>query len=239
MSCNCAQCLQNARTLGLTDGAASKEAIHKAYRDAAKQWHPDRFEGDPGQLPEAEEHFKQVQIAYRALAEHIKHPAELAPETIFTKPGPAAPVSFGSVPGCYTAPNFPAHVERIIEDHLAADQTALAIVDLSRMGSPAGDFSQFILLAGHAALVRDAVGIVSILWYTDLGEIKMIDQRRHGNLGLWQRLLERISGTQQKYSLQIYRRSGALFYSITGQTDDSAKRVIYNFLLRKKYQAHP
>ena len=53
MSCNCEQCLEHAKTLGLEAGPASKDAIHRAYRDAAKQWHPDRFESAPHQRPQA------------------------------------------------------------------------------------------------------------------------------------------------------------------------------------------
>jgi len=78
--------------------------------------------------------------------------------------------------------------------------------------------------------------MASMLWYTDLGEIKMIDQRHQGRLGLWHRLLERINATPQKYALHIHRRSGALFCSLASQADDSVKKVIYNFLLRMKYQ---
>ena len=250
MPCTCDQCLQHARTLGLAP-ASSREDIHKAYRDAAKLWHPDRFEADPQLQPEAEEHFKQVQIAYRELSEHHERPAEPAlvdtsiagPSVAdpFAKPAAAspAPISFGNMPGCYTAPYFPPYVEQIVAAHLSPGQTALAIVDLSRTGPSAGDFAQFILFAGHAVLVRDSLKMASILWYTDLGEIKMIDQRRQGRLGVWHRLLERISGTQQKYALHIHRRNGASFYSLASQADDSVKKVIYNFLLRMKYQANP
>ena len=237
MPCACEQCLQHAKTLGLGASASSKEAIHKAYRDAVKLWHPYRFEGDPGQQPEAEEHFKQVQIAYRALTEHHERPAAWLSESIAAEPDPPAPtLSFGNVPGCFTAPRLPAQVETIIATHLGPEQKALAIVDLSRNGSPGGDFSQFLLVASHAVIVRDTLNMTSIIWYADLGEISLIDLRKDGNLGVWQNLLEKVSGTQQKYSLQIYRRNGTHFYSLTGQTDDSVKKVIYNFLLRKKYQ---
>jgi hypothetical protein len=51
-------------------------------------------------------------------------------------------------------------------------------------------------------------------------------------------MLETISGGQHRYSLRIFRRSGAPFYTIAGQADDSVKKVIYNFLLRKKYQSN-
>jgi len=74
MPCACDQCLQHSKTLGLAPSAFSHELIHKAYRDAAKLWHPDRFESAPEQLPEAEEHFKLVQVAYRELTAHQENP---------------------------------------------------------------------------------------------------------------------------------------------------------------------
>ena len=246
MPCTCDQCLQHARTLGLAP-AASRQAIHKAYRDAAKLWHPDRFEAEPALQPEAEEHFKQVQIAYRELSDHHERPAGLSladtpPPDPFAAPAPFGrsaatppPIPFANLPGCFTTPDFPPLAQKVIDAHLSPGHTALAIVDLSRTG----DFAQFILFAGHAVLVCDSLKMASILWYADLGEINMIDQRRQGRLGIWHRLLERVSGTQQKYALHINRRNGAHFYSLVSQADDSVKKVIYNFLLRMKYQTHP
>src|SRR5580692_4004914 len=110
MPCSCDQCAEHCRTLGLANEPQSKTAIHKAYRTAAKLWHPDRHESDPRRKPEAEERFKKVQIAYRELTEHQKRPAELPLETIFAKPAAPAPFSFGDAPGCFTAPHFPPDV---------------------------------------------------------------------------------------------------------------------------------
>jgi len=282
MPCACEQCQQHAKTLGL-EATASRDSIHRAYRDAAKQWHPDRFESDPAHQPEAEEHFKQLQIAYRVLTEHDEHPfIELtaipytpASEEFFKSPAPraqskpaattgapgldsetwestnlnqpqparsasAAPqVPFGNLPGCFTGPHFPPHAAKVIDAHLGREHTALAIVDLTRAGAASGELSQFMLLASHGVLLRDILNMVSLLWYPDLGEITMVDQRRNGKLGLWQRLLEKISGSQHKYALHIHRRNGAHFCTIAGEADDSVKKVIYNFLLRKKYEAQP
>jgi hypothetical protein len=239
MPCACDQCLQHAGTLGLPGTAPSKAAIHKAYRAAAKRWHPDRFEKNPQQRPEAEERFKRVQIAYRELTEHHEHPVELPPQSIFVKPAPPPPFSFGNVPGCFTGPHFPSHVERVIADHLGPGYSALGIVDLSRPGSPGGVFSQFLLLANHAIIVRNSLNIVSLLWYSDLGEIKLVGRRKEGKLGVWQKLAEKISGPQPNYSLQIGRRNGTHFYTLAGQVDDSVMKVIYNFLLRQKFQPQP
>jgi len=236
MPCACDQCLEHARTLGLEASASSREAIRKAYRDAVKLWHPDRFEGDPSHLSAAEEHFKMVQIAYQALTEHNRSPVILTLESLAPKPVRPAPLSFGKAPGVFTAPRLPPTVEQIIATHLGPDQKALAFVDLSRDGANPGDFSQVLLVASHAVIVRDAEGNDSIIWYPDLGEISLIDHRIDGKLGVWQTVLEKVSGTEQKYTLEIHRRNGAHFFSLSGQTDDSVKKVIYNFLLRKKYQ---
>ena len=236
MPCACDQCQQHSRTLGLEASASSREAIRKAYRDAVKLWHPDRFEGDPSHQPAAEEHFKQVQVAYHALTEHNRSPVILSLEPTAAKPVRPAPLSFGKAPGAFTAPRLPPQVEQIIGTHLGPDQKALAIVDLSRDGTNPGDFSQFLLMASHAVIVRGAEGNDSIIWYTDLGDISLIDHRKDGKLGVWQTVLEKVSGTEQKYTLEIHRRNGAHFFSLAGQTDDSVKKVIYNFLLHKKYQ---
>jgi hypothetical protein len=236
MPCACDQCLRNARTLGLEASASSRESIRKAYRDAVKLWHPDRFEGDPGHQPEAEEHFKLVQIAYRALTDHNRNPVILSLQPLDAKPVRAASLSFGNAPGAFTAPRLPPQVEQIIAAHLGPDQKALAIVDLSRDGSNPGDFSQFLLVASHAVIVGGAEGNDSIIWYSDLGEISLIDHRKDGKWGVWQTVLEKVSGTEQKYTLQIHRRNGAHFFSLAGQADDSVKKVIYNFLRHKKYQ---
>jgi DnaJ domain len=239
MPCVCAQCLQHAQTLGLPQAPPSKAAIHKAYRAAAKRWHPDRFESNPHLQPEAEEHFKQVQIAYRELTRHHERPAEYPLPTIFVKPAAPPPFTFGNAPGCFTAPHFPAHVERVIENHLGLGHSALAIVDLSRPESSAGSFSQFLLLDSHAVILRNNLNIVSLIWYSDLGDINLTDRRRNGKLNFWQKIADKVSGPRQNYSLQIYRRNGTQFCSLAGQPDDSAKKVIYNFLLRRKFAAHP
>ena len=55
------------RTLGLKP-EATEEDIKKAYRKLAMQYHPDRTGGNP----ENEEHFKEINEAYRILGDEEK-----------------------------------------------------------------------------------------------------------------------------------------------------------------------
>ena len=70
MSCECAQCRQHYRTLGIAFGMPSESEIEEAYQEAVKQWHPDLYENYASLRADAEEHFKQIQVAYRELKEH-------------------------------------------------------------------------------------------------------------------------------------------------------------------------
>lgn len=54
-------------TLGISDSASSEE-IKKAYRKLAKQYHPDRNQGDKN----AEEKFKEINAAYEILSDETK-----------------------------------------------------------------------------------------------------------------------------------------------------------------------
>ncbi|MGA2652213.1 MAG: J domain-containing protein [Terracidiphilus sp.] len=241
MPCACATCLHHARTLALADKQISKASIRKAFRAQAKLWHPDRFENDEPKRLEAEEHFKQIQVAYRELWEHHENPIQLPPEEEISpkrRPAPDFPhISFGGAPGCFVAPDFSYLAERIAARHLPNPENAVAIVDLSGAWSTAPTFKQFILFTRDGILLRNARQIISLLWYTHLGEISLVDQRKQGKLGIWQRIVERISGIEQKYALQIDRRDGTSFCIIGSQVDDSVKKVMYSFLLQMKSRA--
>jgi len=70
-----------------------------------------------------------------------------------------------------------------------------------------------------------------------LGRMILVDLRKDGKLGIWQSLVERISGTEQKYALEIQRKNGESFCSIVNEVDDSVKKVIYSFLVQMKPQS--
>ena len=250
MPCACEKCLQHSRTLGLAEGTPTKDAIRKAFRAAASLWHPDRFEHDPAQRLAAEEKFKAIQSAYSELTEHFENPiqpfvepvsAHSPAEDFFVRPARADTpprISFGGAHGCYVAPYFPPPALEVAYAHVREPDRPLALVDLSRHGSPLGDLSRYILFSLHGIFVCDTLNQILLLWYEDLGELRFVDQRKGGKLPLWHRFIEKISGTEQKYSLEIYRRDETLFYTIASQADDSVKKVIYNFLQQKKPQPH-
>jgi hypothetical protein len=257
MPCVCSICVQHAEVLGIAQRGPSQVAIRKAYKTEAKRWHPDRFENDPVQRHEAEEHFKLVQVAYRELTEHCDNPEQLPIEDIPPRAAAAGygangtsswaqgadpfaapaepqddtpPIFLGNMPGCSTAPEFSAAANRIILDsRMEPTERPLAFVDLSHGVRVAGNPSQYILLTSYRIVVRNALNIVAFLWFPDLGEVGFIDRLTHGKPRLWQRIVG-LLGLRPKYSLVIHRHDGSLFHAIEGETDDRVKRVIYNFL---------
>ena len=93
MPCVCESCARHARTLGLEQTPRSRAPLRKAFRAAAKLWHPDRFERDPVLRLEAEERFKQIQVAYRELTEHYEDPVQWLIEPAFSAPRGTEPFS--------------------------------------------------------------------------------------------------------------------------------------------------
>jgi hypothetical protein len=261
MSCDCGQCREHYKTLGIAFGIPSESEIQEAYREAIKQWHPDLYENFATLRADAEEHFKQIQIAYREIKEHnggavdspgespakspreapreypresSRDPAWEAPResparSTYQRPAETPDLSFGGARGCFVGPKFPPAAEEIIFRYLGKLGTALAIVDLG------GSFNQFVLLAQLGIVVRDARNIVSLLWYKDLGDINLIE--KHGKPSMWQSLVGGAAGSQPKVELEIGRNNGTLFFAISDKIEDSAKKVIYDFLLNAKLQA--
>jgi hypothetical protein len=251
MSCECAQCRQHYRTLGIAFGIPEESAIEEAYREGVKQWHPDLYENYASLRADAEEHFKQIQIAFRELKEHnavlAESPVEssvVQPIRVGIQPNVAVPpreealpisfdaspaISFGDAPGCLVAPQFTAEVKEIIERHLAKSDTPLAIIDLNGARSRA-NYSHFFLLTNRGIMVRDLRNAVSALWYKDIGQVNFVDKGNTGKSIFWQQ----ISGGQPKRSLEIYRNNGTLFFSIPDAVDDNIKGILHNFLSLQK-----
>ena len=255
MPCVCQTCVTHAEFLGIAEAGPSMPVIRKAYKTAAKRWHPDRFEKNPTQKPQAEERFKLIQVAYRELSEHCDNPLMLPIEEI----AEAAPSStesdtfyggvatenttptifFGNLPGCYTAPDFSAAANRIIlASTMEPNEKPLAFVDLSHGARVAGNPSQYVLLTSYRLVVRNALNIVAFLWFSDLGEIGFIDRLTHGKPHLWRSIVEAL-GMQPRYSLVITRHDGSHFHTIANEADDRVKKVVYNFLRQIQSQTRP
>jgi len=254
MSCDCGKCKEHYRTLGIAYGIPSESEIQEAYKESAKQWHPDLYENFASLRADAEEHFKHIQIAFRELKEHnaiggeaptqsarTESPSQSSrtgsqsqsggAEAVRETPRDTPAISFGGALGCQVAPDFTQEAQEIISRNLGKLGTAVALVDLG------GSYAQFMLLAQLGMMVRDNRNLVSMLWYKDLGDINLIEKQGKG--GMWQSLVGGASGGQAKSVLEIYRNNGTLFHSISSQVDDSVKRVIYDFLLHEKLQPHP
>ncbi|HEV2215049.1 MAG TPA: J domain-containing protein, partial [Terracidiphilus sp.] len=236
MPCACDRCREHARVLGLERQPLTRPVLRKAFLAAARQWHPDRFEQDPERRAAAEERFKLVQAAHRELLEHLKRPvrpshaywsgaAQEAPAPpATTPPQPELPhIFFGEIPGCYTGPRFPTPVLDIIATHLQDSERAHAFVDLSATPSRAGDLSHYLLLTSYRIFYRDRFGIVSLLWYVDLGEIMLTEPPADRKTPLWQRLRGRfapLQGTLKRAStLEIRRHNGAPFCTLSTEAD--------------------
>jgi hypothetical protein len=254
MPCACQQCLQHAKTLGFAPKPPTQAVVRKAFRAAAKLWHPDRFEKMPTQRAEAEEHFKRIQVAYRELLEHCASPLELWPKRASAQPSGAEegpirgqtagtpqsddglPLSFGGAPYCFVAPHFSPYANEIIlASRLENAEKVLAFVDISGAASRGANRGEYILLTSYRIFVRDALNISSFLWFIDLGDVLFVDRNKFGKPRIWQWILELFPDIEPRFALQIYRRNQTLMYSLAGM-DDRVKKVIYNFLLQKRSQ---
>ena len=248
MACVCRTCLQHLPVLGISDPPRTKAAIHKAYRTAAKLWHPDRFENNQRKRLEAEEHFKLIQVAYRELCEHFDSPQRRLVLREYSTPTPVsqsfaeAPptIFFGDAHHCVSVPHFPQSVEKLILDAaLGGAETPVGFVNLSGALLESQVPTRYVLLTNHRMFIRDQSELVNVLWYADLGDIEYIDQRASGKWRFWQTIAGWLSDQQQRFTLRIQRRDGTLFYSLTDRPDDRVKKVIYNFLqqMRSKSQS--
>jgi hypothetical protein len=241
MPCVCANCLRHCRTLALEPGPGSKSVVHKAYRKAAKKWHPDRFIREPEKNEEAEEQFKRVHIAYEALLEHLKFPVETPRvQDVFAEPIVARrepSISFGGAPGCYASPNFPMHALEIILGLGQESDQAIAVVDLT--GSFSNKMAQYLVLTVHGIFARDKHNRVSLLWYHDIGDVRLVDRYSGRIFALWRVFWARIAGSGPRLRLEIHRRNGDEFIAVASEASDNVKKILYRFLQQRRSQSHP
>ncbi|HXS75843.1 MAG TPA: DnaJ domain-containing protein [Terracidiphilus sp.] len=246
--------MQHLAVLGIVEPPRSKGAIHKAYRTAAKLWHPDRYENAPRKRLEAEEQFKRIHAAYLELCEHFENPKRRFVERQYRGAdiqdtfdaerfsGVAAPptIFFGDAHHCFSIAHFPEGVEKIIiASALGGAESPVGFVNMSGAIQDEEIPERYILLTNHRLFIRDSSELVHVLWYADLGEIAYIDRHAEKKQYLSYRLFGWLLDKERRYTLKIARRDGTKFYSLKDTPDDRVKKVIYNFLqqMRAKSQA--
>ena len=246
MACVCRTCLQHLPALGISDPPRSKSAIHKAYRTAAKLWHPDRYENNQRKRLEAEEQFKRIQVAYRELCEHFDNPqrrlAEREYSSYTAQTFTAAPptIFFGDAHRCFSAAYFPEGVEKIIvESALGGAETPVGFVNLFGTMMDRNVPERYILLTNHRLFIRDSSKLVHALWYADLGDINYVDRHAEKKQRLSHRLFGWLLDKERRFTLIIGRRDGTQFYSLKDTPDDRVKKVIYNFLQQMRAKSQP
>ena len=155
----------------------------KAYRSAAKLWHPDRFETTPRPSAlEAEEHFKLIQVAYRELSEHYENPLKLSsraspksprrssllPPAESASPAPRSPKTTALSPSAMppaasSLRTFPPTRVRSFSNATWKPPSGPWPSSTSRPPAAARrQFSQFILLTSPRVFVRNALNIVCL-----------------------------------------------------------------------------
>jgi len=237
--------------LGIADPPRSKAAIHKAYRTAAKLWHPDRYENNQRKRLEAEEQFKRIQVAYRELCEHFDNPQRRDVERVYRSydiddiaerfSGISAPptIFFGDSHHCFSIAHFPEGVEKVINaSALGGAESPVGFVNMSGAMHEKESPSRYILLTNHRLFIRDSSELVHVLWYADLGGIDYIDRHAEKRHRMSHRLFGWLLDKERRFTLKMSRRDGGEFYSLKDTPDDRVKKVIYNFLqqMRAKSQ---
>ena len=215
--------------LGIADPPRSKTAIHKAYRTAAKLWHPDRYENNQRKRLEAEEQFKRIQVAYRELCEHFDNPKRRFVEREYrnrdiyesygaqTFSGAVAPptIFFGDAHHCFSIAHFPEGVEKIIiASALGGAESPVGFVNMSGAMHERETPERYILLTNHRLFIRDSSELVHVLWYADLGNINYIDRHAEKKRTLSHRLFGWLLDKERRFTLRnrAARRYRVLFF---------------------------
>jgi DnaJ-like protein len=245
MACVCRTCLGHFPVLGIADPPRSRVGIHKAYRTAAKLWHPDRYENNQRKRLEAEEQFKRIQIAYRELCEHFDNPQRRFVERHYRSRDisdiyradsfshVAAPpiIFFGDAHHCFSIAHFPEGVEKVvIASALGGAESPVGFVNMSGAMHEKDVPARYILLTNHRLFIRDSSELVHVLWYADMGQVDYIDRHAEKRQHLSHRLFGWLMDKERRFSLRISRRNGTEFYCLKDNPDDRVKKVVYNFL---------
>jgi hypothetical protein len=92
-------------------------------------------------------------------------------------------------------------------------------------------------LTNHRMYIRDATELLTVIWYDDLGDIRLADRDADRKPSAWGKLAAKLSRNRQKQELHIHRQNGTRFCTLKDRPDDRVKKVIYNFLLQMKSKA--
>ena len=179
-------------------GVPSETEIQEAYKEGVKQWHPDLYENFASLRADAEEHFKQIQVAYRGLTEHnTGSVAEVKVEKVVVQPRreEAPAISFGDAPGCLTEKQFTSEIKEMVAPHMGKLGLAHGDRRYQRQTFAHRRLPAVPVAGSRGIMMRDSRNMISVLWYTDMGEIKLIDQRKQGKASGWQRFVGGLSGS--------------------------------------------
>lgn len=125
------------QVLGLPLNAPQSE-IKSAYHNLARQYHPDRFSGDPANRKAAEERLKSINLAYADLKTYNP------PSPVLSKPSnlkPAKPSTTGRI--------------KIKTERSSVDRTPYAFVEEARRYQGLGDLQEAIMALDTAIALQD------------------------------------------------------------------------------------
>lgn len=171
MPCSCARCMEHYRTLGIAFGVPSESALQAAYDEALKQWNPDQYEDYPSLRADAEDHLKQVQLAYRELKEHSATPGGLPVERAAVKAEDTPSLS-----PSFSQPISPS-ISPFVSEPVAPSSSELASPPVSEPDSPS--YSE---QASPSISFGDAPGCQSAPHFTE--QVEEILERNQGKLGM-------------------------------------------------------
>jgi COMPASS component SWD3 len=130
------------QVLGLPLNAPQSE-IKSAYHNLARQYHPDRFSGDPANLKAAEERLKSINVAYADLKTYNP------PSPVLSKPSNSRPSN--------SKPAKPSTTGRIkvTTKRSSVDRTPSAFVEEARRYQGLGDLQEAIMALDTAIALQD------------------------------------------------------------------------------------
>jgi hypothetical protein len=239
--CICATCESHWKILDLSEPPDSAAQIREAYLDAVKVWHPDRFEGDARLRAKAEDRFKNLQVAYRELTEHIDKIAKFAEPTGPTdadsetrRAAVLTPLdAFAGDDRCYVSPHIPDTVRSLVAHGMGSKSASdlLVVIDLSGTRATRRDLSSFLALSTRHLTLKTPSAQGS-LRYDDLdaARLMLIDHEKDGELGWWPRGRKAADWSPRRYTLEAFRRDGTHVLTLDTPVSDTVKQALFHFL---------